>query len=273
MINCDDDLRFFLEDASVTKLIFDYGVAHEMSRKRHLADDECSESSKKIRKKLQEMELDSDSSFDTDDQKEAETVVDVTSTNEEPVASTSKSNVEIINVEIVKAGNGSNTSNCQSDNTTVENQTTEVTVPAKEIATRTKKQYSEIPNRIVISDSSDDEEQPRTHNRRYSESNYSSRYSFAGTNNGHAWASFEDDTFFNPSRSRFRDEFHQRQHEHVTRIYQNARANAEAIRQNALRNIRNSSNLFPQMLSTFQAHFRPLFRQPNFNSHSRTYRQ
>lgn len=74
-ITCDDDLKFFLEESPCQKLIFDFNPAteSELSRKRSCSviGDEANESSKKIRKQLQQIDLSSDSSFmDTDDDDE-----------------------------------------------------------------------------------------------------------------------------------------------------------------------------------------------------------
>ncbi|KAL7031946.1 hypothetical protein ACKWTF_007176 [Chironomus riparius] len=298
MIACEDDLKFFLNESEVTKLIFDYKCySQDSSRKRHLTDDESSESSRRIRRKLQEIDLDSESSMDTDElnEKDIESQIIPTqsiilTTEEQPVPSTSQAiqndqNVNVLSVEIIQSAD--EVDGKQSD---VNNEKTEKTANEEiaEIIEESNAQ-SEVPkkrkisdsNKIVISDSSDDEEDTRR-NRRHSDGHYSSSYSFAYSGNGGRFeqrSSFDDNfrqfnhhRTYNQYRPRYRDE----QFENMNRIFQNAQAmrenvlrNADSLRQNTIRNIRNSATILPQILSSFQSHFRPLFQQPGFNSQPR----
>ncbi|XP_070506848.1 uncharacterized protein [Chironomus tepperi] len=298
MIACEDDLRFFLNESEVTKLIFDYRCSQDVSRKRHLTDDEGSESSRKIRKKLQEIDLDSDSSMDTDefDEKDIESLIiptqNIIVTNgEQPMPSTSQScqndqNVNILSVEIIQPtdevdGKEDDSRNKETDNTADEEVAQIIEDSNAQPETEKKRKVSDS-NKIVISDSSDDEEEDTRRNRRHSDGHYSSSYSFAQAGTGDRFeqrSSFDDDfrrfhhhRTYNQYRPRYRDEHV----ENMNRIYQNAQAmrenvirNANAIRENTIRNIRSSATIFPQILSTFQAHFRPLFQQPGFNSQQR----
>lgn len=302
MIACEDDLRFFLNESEVTKLIFDYRCySQDISRKRHLTDDEGSESSRRIRRKLQEIDLDSDSSMDTDEfnEKDIESQIipnqNIVVVNEEqPVPSTSQAcqndpNVNILSVEIIQSAD--EVDGKESDNNNKETETTadeevaqiiEESNALPETEVEKKRKISES-NKIVISDSSDEEEEETRRNRRHSDGHYSSSYSFAYNGNserfGDQRSSFDDDfrrfhhhRTYNQYRPRYRDEHMENLH----RMFQNAQTmrenvirNADAIRQNTIRNIRNSATIFPQILSTFQAHFRPLFQQPGFNGQQR----
>jgi hypothetical protein len=277
-----------------------------MSRKRHLTDDECSETSRKIRRKLQEIDLDSESSMDTDefDEKDIESQIipnqSVMVTNEEQlVPSTSQAcqneqNVKILSVEVIQTadevdGKESDSTNKDTENT-ADDEVAQIIEDSNDNAQSEveKKRKVSDSNKIVISDDSDSDDETRR-NRRHSDGHYSSSYSFAYNGNNERFEqrnSFDDDfrrfhhhRTYNQYRPRYRDEHI----ENINRIYQNAQAmsenvmrNAETIRQNTMRNIRSSAAIFPQILSTFQAHFRPLFQQPGFNSHPRyprTYRQ
>lgn len=137
-------------------------------------------------------------------------------------------------------------------------------------------------NRIVISDSSDDEGESNdnSRNRRFSDGYYSSAYSFADINRERfeSRVSFDDD-FRRYRYRRRRDEFD----ENARQTYRNcpdnmrsvfqqaniARAQAQAASDHTMRNLRNSTNFLPDLLSTFQTHFRPLFqRQPPFDGNN-----
>lgn len=275
-VTCNDDLRFFLEESEISKLTIDYDCSvQEVSRKRHLADDENSEASKKIRRKLQQIDLSSDSSMDTDEllaEKELEVInnINVTSTNSneenQPVASTSRMSEndalkpKIISVEVIKSAD-----EVDKNETSIDNAPQEVT---------SQESFVENNNRIVISDSSDDEQEEIPRSRRYSDGHYSSSYSFAGIHNERTRASFDDNfRSYHQYRQQYRQQFRNQHAENIARMYQNTRTirdnimrNAEAIRNNAMQNIRTSANLYPQILSTFQSHFRPLFQSPNMNS-------
>lgn len=304
MIACEDDLRFFINESEVTKLIFDYSCySQDMSRKRHLTDDECSESSRKIRKKLQEIDLDSDSSMDTDEfnEKDIESQIipnqSIILTNEEQlVPSTSQAcqneqNVNILSVEVIRSADEvdgkESDSNKKDTENTVDDEVAQIIEDSNTQSEVEKKRKVSDSNKIVISDSESDEEDTRR-NRRHSDGQYSSSYSFAHAGNNTRFeqrTSFDDDfrrfhhhRTYNQYRPRYRDEHI----ENMNRMFQNAQTmrenvmrNADVIRQNAIRNIRNSATILPHILSTFQAHFRPLFQQPGFNSqprYPRTYR-
>ena len=255
MIACHDDFRFFLNESEVTKLIFDYKCySQDLSRKRHLTDDESSESSRKIRRKLQEIDLDSESSMDTDEfnEKDIESQIIPTQsiilTNEEqPVPSTSQAcqndqNVNILSVEVIQSADEVDGKQSDENNVVLTEKTTneEVAVIIEESEAQPeveKKRKTSDSNKIVISDSEDDEEETRR-NRRHSDGNYSSSYSFAYNGNGEIFeqrSSFDDDfrrfhhhRTYNQYRPRYRDEHY----ENINRIFQNA----QAMRENVIRN-------------------------------------
>lgn len=217
-ITCDDDLKFFMEESAVKKIVFDFNPASEMemSRKRSCSElnDDASECSKKIRKQLQKIDLSSSSSsMDTDDEDYytggASTSFDdsknssVSNVAQEPredsLPSTSADalkslnanpKVNIISVDIIKpidepetieiADDNGNDVQAAAEQTQAIPVVTEANQNASQQETSTKQPTT---NRIVILDSSEDEAQDDTNNnRRHPDANYSSTYSFANVN-------------------------------------------------------------------------------------------
>jgi hypothetical protein len=299
-------LKFFVEDAKIQKIFWQFEKLEGTTRKRTSALFEEGDLPKRLRTKMEQIDLSSDSSSmelsDYDDEKES-----VTSTMEEATTSTqiqSEPNVKIISVDIIKEAE--NPIIEREDITEVtEEVTSELPVVIDEeeviegnneqsqLETTENAQQQRRPsdtNKIVISDSSEDEDDTsrnnnNTNNRRFSDGNYSTSYSFAEASNGggggrrfesHS-ASFDDDfRRYNHNRRR-REHFN----EEARRTYRNCNENmqrmfqqAQSARDQAFRNFRNSAGLIPDLLSTFQSHFRPLFQQhqqppppPRFNQH------
>lgn len=289
-INCDDDLKFFIEESKIKKLVFEYERADgKRKRPSSILSDEFSDSSKKLRRRMEKIDLSSDSSIELSSDSEDENLPEkleqesVTSTVEEvPVMQSSASvdnepNVKIISVDIIKEADNASTNEVIPE--PAEGQAIVQEVDGQPEVTTSEKSKNERKNsdtnRIVISDSSDDEEDnANARNRRFSDGNYSSAYSFADVNGDRfeSRASFDD---FRRYRYRQRrndfDENARRTYQNCSdnmrRVFHhanNVRAQAQAAGDQAMRNLRSSTNFLPDLLSTFQQHFRPLF-QPPFN--------
>lgn len=138
-ITCDDDLKFFIEESPCHKIIFNFGPESELESSRKRTCSEASddvESSKRIRRQFQQIDLSSDSSaMETDDDEEpsmsssadnsrnesAQIIDQIPSTSaanvtqaifDKPIPSTSAAsqfktpespNVQVLSVEIIKA--------------------------------------------------------------------------------------------------------------------------------------------------------------------------
>lgn len=280
-INCDDDLRFFMEESKIQKLVFEFEKL-EPTRKRTqpLIDDDIADYSKRLRTKMEQIDLTDSSSMELSDSEEEQEVVvlgSVSSTMEE-VPSTSfidnEPRVKILSVDIINPAvteeivtNSQNTEEVQQ----MEDQ------PVDNAKKERKRSES---NRIVISDSSDDEETDDNFtNRRFSDGNYNSSYSFANANNNRfdSRASFDDDFRHYNHHRRRREHFN----EHARSTYRNCSDNMQRIfqqansaREQAMRNFRDSANLLPELLTTFQSRFGPIFQQqpPRFGFNQEQYR-
>lgn len=297
-ITCDDDLKFFMEESPVQKLIFDFdsrGVL-ESSRKRtssEIAEDESN--SKRIRKQFQQIDLSSDSSaMETDDDDISVSLSNSASgsksgsdsnieqtVREETNAATNSPNVQVLNVEIIQQPDQSmldehtkpieivddngNEEQVVSDEVIVEEAvTTDENVQGSSPSEKRKAET----NRIVISDSSD-EEAPRDseNNRRFSDGPSATAYAFvngegfesrAGRHRHfrrgprvHHYHSFHEQT----------REFERRHAENMDRFHEHARR----ARDHATRAVRASTSVIPDLISTFQSHFRPMFRVSDIN--------
>lgn len=310
LITCDDDLKFFIDESKILKLIFEFEKV-EPSRKRTssiLTVDDFSDSSKRLRRKMERIDLSSDSSIDLSSESEDEKVenhkdeIEQEAEKVQTIGNAPK--VRIISIDIIKPAERMNQNNSESSVSHVEN-VTESTINVIEdfpqpsssndsstninaekinesVEDKKKQRKQSDSNRIVISDSSDNEDNnDNDQNRRFSDGNYSSAYSFADVNGERfeSRASFDDD-FRRYRNRRRRDEFD----ENARRTYRNcsdnmrrmfqqanvARAQAQAASDQAMRNLRSSTNFLPDLLSTFQSHFRPLFQtnspfNQNFN--------
>jgi hypothetical protein len=282
--------------------------------------DELSDSSKRIRRRMEKIDLSSDSSIELSSESEDEQSQklqekleqeSVTSTVEETSFVTSASvdidnepKVKIIRVDVIKPADNANPNEVKisepaNNNTEISSESPEssnVEPIVEEVEEKSndeqkvttsgtsnkKDRRQSDSNRIVISDSSDDEESSTDNdrNRRFSDGNYTSAYSFADVNGERfeSRASFDDD-FRRYRYRRRRDEFDENARrtyrncsENMRRIFQQAniaRAQAQAVGDEAMRNLRSSTNFLPDLLSTFQSHFRPLFQaQPPFNGNN-----
>lgn len=245
-ITCDDDLKFFMEESPCKKLFLDFSPTlrgTDVSRKRTSSEieDGSEECSKRIRKQMESIDLDSesDSSMDTNEDdiintspssiSSTNSFADLNNVTLEPQCEPSTSqkmepNVHIISVDIIKQGE--ETEFVAGDNEK-EVEVLEAEVPVnvseKEEVTLTQAQTSnakilttkksDSANRIVISDSSDDDEttgEP-TNNRRHSDGPFASTYSFTNVNgNGYeSRSSFQGGRYHHSYRS-FRDRQHDR---------------------------------------------------------------
>lgn len=307
MINCDDDLRFFMEESEILKISFQFSSQEQYSRKRpsSLVSDDVSECSKRLRRKLQKIDLSSDSSsmdLSSDEEVEIispESVVQnntVSTGNEDQMPSTSQnnterklSNINIVRVEVIKAAEENinnenveneiqkvqeneetlNSNNNIDENSSIaDNSNSTIADDNANINSTSNQRRQADSNRIVISDSSDDEEEENTRNRRHSDGNYASAYSFADSNGNRfeSRTSFDDDFGYYRYRNRFNDQTRNAYRDHAANMNRAFRM-AQSARINAVRNMRNTANsIFPQMLSTFQSHFRPLFRPGVFQT-------
>lgn len=288
-----------MEESACQKLTFDFHPAElEMSRKRSLSqmNDDTSECSKKIRKQLQKIDLSSDSSsMDTDDdddiyssknsslnENEQDKDEPQPSTSAEPV--TSSSNVKIISVDIIKPAeepivipdeNGNDVDEVQ----VIDAENVRENSAAQEENVQKSSEQKKQPetNRILISDSSDDEDQGDTTNnnrRRFSDGPSSSSYSFAGVGD-----TFDSRASFDNGRHRFRrgrHHHHRRHHsfQEAAREFQRTheenmqrfQENARIVREQAARAARASATAIPDIISSFQAHFRrPMFHVSDIN--------
>jgi len=218
----------------------------------------------------------------TSDKRNEVEIVEVTQTREEESVQQSSQNGEV-------------STNVAEENTSASSTTEE---PAQQ--EQPKKQVET--NRILISDSSDDESEDNANNnndrRRYSDGPFASSYSFTNVDGN----VFESRTYCGGrnggrhyhSQHRFRNNFRhstphgqnfeehsrnfQRMHsENMERMQQQARMareqaarareQAARARDQAARAVRASAAAIPDLVSTFQAHFRPLFRVADINQH------
>lgn len=148
-------------------------------------------------------------------------------------------------------------------------------------------------NRIVISDSSSDEEDTtnNNNNRRHSDGPFASAYSFTNVNGDQfeARSSFSRGRHHHHQSHRFRRSSHNQSHanqrarqfeeqardfqrsheENMERVQEHvrmAREHASRARDQAFRAVRASTSAIPDLVSTFQAHFRrPMFRVADIN--------
>lgn len=296
IIACDDDLKFFMEESACHKLTFDFHPAEvESSRKRsssQIADD-VSEYSKKIRKQLQNIDLDTDSSsMDTDDDddlnyssatsKNSSNVSqddEIQPSTSEPVSSSS--NVRIISVDIIKPAEQpivipDENGNEVEEVIEVENVREDSSKQEEKVQKSCEQKKQTETNRILISDSSDDETQEgdtNNNSRRFSDGPSASAYSFAGVGDTYdSRTSHESGRHHRFRRGRrhrgshgFQEaarEFQRAHSENMERFHENARM----AREQAARAVRASASAIPDILSTFQAHFRrPLFHVSDIN--------
>lgn len=300
-----------MEESAVKKIIFDFSPATEleMSRKRSCSklNNESPECSKKIRKQLQKIDLSSSSSsMDTDDDEDYDgvgsssfddsknsSVNNITQESHEdllPSTSTEAAKafnkipkVNVLSIDVIKPIDELETIEIPDENTIeavadvevvreipVEIETLQSSVEQEATNTQTA-------NRIVISDSSEDEIQddPNT-NRRNSDAPRSSTYSFTETNG----ASYNSRSSFNGGRyhhsHRFRRHHHEPQrsssYQEGLRELQRIHAeNIQSIHQQA-RNVREQArairtSTIPDLVSQFRSHFQPLFRVADINQH------
>lgn len=276
-INCDDDLRFFLEESKIQKLIFEFEKLEPTRKRPQALIDDNADYSKRLRTKMEQIDLTDSSSMelsDTEDEQEVVVLESVSSTMEE-VPSTScidnEPRVKIISVDII-ANAIPITEEIVTEQTVPENieevQQDEEQSSVNNVKKERKRSES---NRIVISDSSDNEEEEEETdgsypNRRFSDGNYNSSYSFANANNNRydSRASFDDDFRHYNHHRRRREHFN----EHARSTYRNCSDNmhrifqqANSAREQAMRNFRDSANLLPDLLTTFQSRFGPIFQQ------------
>ena len=291
IIACDDDLKFFIEESACHKLILDFQPSElESSRKRTSSQiEDVTECSKKIRKQLEKIDLSSDESSIDDDNEiysssssKNSSVSNITHEDAmQPEPNSSSSNVKIISVDIIKPAdelilihdeNGNNFKNVQAENVQEDSAKQEENVQKSS----EQKKRPET-NRILISDSSDDEAQDDTANnnrRRFSDGPSSSSYSFAGVGDTFdSRASFDNGRQQRFRRGRHQSrgrnsfqeaarEFQQVHAENMERFHENARA----ARDQAARAVRASASVIPDILSSFQAHFRrPMFQVSDIN--------
>lgn len=327
-ITCDDDLKFFMEESPCHKVTFDFRPATdlELSRKRTSSqmNDEASECSKRIRKQLEHFDLSSDtSSMDTDDEgdmsgeassnfndSKASSVSDVAQkSRDEPIPSTSTGiyaknpNVNIISVDIIPS---IDVEAAAEDVQVIEDEAApeappiedksvpEAAAPTEESNVQKSTPKKQETNRIVISDSSSEEETAdnNANSRRHSDGpSYASAYSFTNadgngydsrsswnngryqhshrfrrnTHHGHhqRGASFEEECQNRARQWREQASSFQRNHaENMERIQRHARQ----AREHAANAVRASTSAIPDLVSTFQAHFRrPMFRVADIN--------
>ena len=218
-INCDDDLKFFLQESKIQKLIFEFEKT-EVARKRSSEHSgEFSDSSKRLRKRMEKIDLSSDSSIEISSEDEIiqepqSQVQEVTDENiqeneNQNVSSTiidNEPNVRIISVDVIKPASEQSAAEdvveVPSSNADVEitqepsaanqQETPEQAVP---ISSKNDKNQKET-NKIVISDSEEDEDESSRRGRGgFANRNYSSAYSFADINGERfdSRASFDDD--------------------------------------------------------------------------------
>lgn len=288
-----------MEESRCQKLIFDFRPATEMemTRKRSSSqlNEDASECSKKIRKQLQDFDLSSDtSSMDTDND-EVESVAtssvgDVTQDELAPSTSTDSQvnvaqspNITIISVDVIQPANAVESPDdvqlIEEAASVPEVSTTEQVTSQQSSQPSTSKKSTEKSNRIVIDDS-DDEDESANSNRRHSAgpsaSSYSftnvngegfeSRSSFHGGRHHHHSRRFRCNSDRRNSRDRFFDEqsrnFQRSHAENMERIQEQVRL----AREHAARAVRASTSAIPDLVSTFQDHFRrPLFRVADLN--------
>lgn len=285
-INCDDDLRFFMEESKIQKLIFEFEKI-EPTRKRPQSssssllsiEGDNADYSKRLRTKMEQIDLTDSSSMelsDLEDVQEGVVPESISSTMKEVPLTTCMDNeprVKIISVDVIKNADVkllSVTEEVVAGSTEEVLQIEDDNQPQPSVVDNAKKERKRSDsNRIVISDSSDEESEDNFTNRRFSDGHYDSTYSFANANNDRA--SFDD------SRASFDDDFRRYNHhrrrrehfnEHARSTYRNCSDNmqrifhqANSVREEAMRNFRQSANLLPELLTTFQSRFGPVFQQ------------
>lgn len=307
-IQCDDDLKFFLEESACHKVFFDFNPTSEveMSRKRNCSEvNEATDGSKRLRKQLSQIDLSSDmSSMETDDDEideideifscSASTSVSDLGQDYNQGASTSKAafavpstsepksepNVTIISQHVLGTSVDPETVEIPDDNASEIVSIDDVQVVAESAVKETipkeqSVQHNSSTNRILISDSSDDEAQDTNTNRRHSDG-FSSAYAYANINGDR----FESGSSFRQRRhfSRrghghargyhhphsFQEQLRRQHSENMDRFHEQARL----ARDHAARAVRASTSMIPDLVSQFQFHFRrPLFRVADINQH------
>lgn len=323
-IQCDDDLKFFLEESACHKVIFDFNPTSEveMSRKRNCSEvNEATDGSKRLRKQLSQIDLSSDlSSMETDDDEideideifscSASTSVSDFCQDYNQGASTSQAafaipstsepksepNVTIISQHVLGTSvepktfeipdenaseivsiddNASIIDDNANDVQVVAESAVQETVPKEQSVQQNSSARQGSTNRILISDSSDDEAQDTNTNRRHSEG-FSSAYAYANINGDR----FESGSSFRQRRhfSRrghghargyhhphsFQEQLRRQHSENMDRFHEQARL----ARDRAARAVRASTSMIPDLVSQFQFHFRrPLFRVADINQH------
>lgn len=271
-----------MEESKINKLIFEFDEI-ESTRKRPsslAADDDIAECSKRLRTKMEQIDLSSNSSttMELSDYEDEDVV-------QESVSSTSAENdpkVKIISVDIIKEAdteisNDARINENASEPINVDEIQDQPSNNANDESRQEKNRRPSESNRIVISDSSDDEEDTNNfNNRRYSDGGYA--YSFADVNGNRfeSRASFDDDLRRHRRRRETFNENARRTYRNCTENMERIFNHAESAREQAMRNFRTSANLIPNLLSTFQSHFRPLFQQQQqsgFNQQYNRYRR
>lgn len=319
-ITCDDDLKFFIEESPCHKIIFNFGHGSDLvsSRKRtsaEIADDV--ETSKRIRKQFQQIDLSSESSAMETDDDDVTSVSSADSSakdsaqvlNDELIPSTSAAalcitpespNVQVLSIEIIKPAeepaetierndeHGNEVHIIADDPVIVEAAKSDDKVQQSGQKDSLKKKPDT--NRIVISDSSDEEttREETNNNRRHSDGPSASAYSFANVNGAgffESRSSFSGGRHQNSHRFRghrghhghhyhsFREqtrEFQRCYAENMDRIQEHARMTRDhagrMARDHAARAVRASTSVIPDLVSTFQYHFRrPMFRIADIN--------
>lgn len=297
LVTNDDDLKFFIEETSCLKLHFESAPE---SRKRQLSDD-GSEYSKRIRVNLESLDLGSSdtSSMDTstDDLSDSlnsinapqdhSEIINIPENSEqvpEPSQLEQSGKINIISVDVIPPTNIDESIHDEKNrNEEIPQQEERQIESNQEPQPSTSEQPGKKAdtNRIVISDSSDDEPDTRN-NRRRSEADgaYASSYAFTDGNGGF-WARSQHRS---GGRPHYNHHERKRAQEHFRRIHENAERqsrsferahhhNMEQVRQqvrlaqeHAIRAVRASTSAIPDLVSTFQAHFqRPLFRVADIN--------